>query len=794
MKTKRPALTLFVLIALTRAFGLLRSVLLARLWGSGNEAAAFELSQQISAFLYDTCISTVITLMFIPAYVRQKDGNAKDGFVSALLFPVFLTCTLLYLPLILFPKAVLTVIASGTDPILLSKSAPILSITAIGRITLSLSCLFVGVLQSEEQAVTAAGLYCLSSLVSLTASALFSRLLTAFSLSALLSVLDIGLLVALTASVRRRHAVSMTLTRRFTVTRPMMLRAFWVILSGIFLPLLTLLASLSSAVIGEGRGVSLLGYASKLVLLTAALFTSVTHAAYYAAMAKAHDKRKTLKRLLLRLLILSASAALAILVLADPLVDLLYRSSALTADDLSTLILLLSLYAPSVIALTLSSLLSDYAYLSNQTAHIAISNLAAIALSAICFLLLDTHTLWQIPLFFTFCAYLRLLFTAITVFSKRERDKPRLLLVLSDANIGGAGRWLITYLKSADISAFDVSVALPKNAALRDEITRLGFPVYTMGSERSFSFSNTLAALRVMLAVRPDIVNTSASLSARIAAVVARVPIRLYTRHCVYPPNSFFKSRAVRLCHRLLCRILSPNAIAVAHEAKDNLVAMGVGKNRITVIENGVFPIRNDREAGKRVRESYGIRNEPTVVICARLEKDKSVHTLIEAIAHLKEQNQAFHALIVGRGSEEASLKNLAKTLGVLDRVHFCGFVTNVSPYLSAADIYANCSVGSEATSLAIAEAMSVSLPIVATDYGGNPRMVKDGANGILVRRSDPVELADALLILSDKALLEKFGRASYERYASRYRADLMARRYESLYKTLLHRKGYRTV
>ncbi len=794
MKTKRPTVMLFLLIAITRLFGLIRSILLARLWGSGINAAAFELSQTVSAFLYDTCISTVIAVMFIPAYVTKRDGKSQDRFISNLLFPTLLISALLYLPLIVFPEAVLSAIAPDAAPTLLKISAPALSLTSIGRVTLSLSCLFVSVMQSENQAVTAAGFYCLSSFFSMTATAIFPKLLTAFSLSAVLAILDIGLLLALTASVRKHHTVSMTLTRRFTVTRPMMLRAFWVILSGIFLPLVTLLASLSSASISGSEGVSLIGYASKLVLLTAALLTSVTHAAYYAAMAKATDKRKALKNIVLKLLLLSSAATLALLVLADPLVTLLYRGSALSQSNLNTLVQLLSLYAPSVIALTLSSLLSDFAYLSNQTAHIAISNLAAIALSAFCFYLTDTRSLWQIPLYFTVSAYLRLFFTAITVLSKPDRDKPRLLLVLSDCNIGGAGRWLLTYLKTADTSHFDIHVALPENAALEKEITPLGFPVYTMGSERSFSIKNTVLALKLMLSLRPDVVNTSASLSARIAATLARVPVRLYTRHCVYPPKAIFQFRSVRIFHRLFSRILSPSAVAVAPEAKDNLIAMGVTPKRITVIANGVFPVQPNETAANLIRKRFHITNEPTVAICVRLEKDKSVHTLIEAIARLKKQNQTFHALIVGCGSEETFLKELSAQKGVDDRVHFCGFVSDVAPYLSAADIYANCSVGSEATSLAIAEAMSLSLPIVASDYGGNPHMVKDGSNGIIVRQSDPRELADALLILSDKVLSRKFGKASYKRYTACYRADIMAKQYESLYKTLLHRKGYRIV
>jgi glycosyltransferase involved in cell wall biosynthesis len=240
-------------------------------------------------------------------------------------------------------------------------------------------------------------------------------------------------------------------------------------------------------------------------------------------------------------------------------------------------------------------------------------------------------------------------------------------------------------------------------------------------------------------------------------------------------------------------RLLSHIAVAVAHEAKDNLVTMGIAQKRVMVIENGVSPMPRGASRGQDIRRRYGIENAHTVTICARLEKDKSIHTLIEAIAILKKRNIPFHAFIVGTGREETTLRSLTQILGVSEFVHFCGFVADVSPYLNAADVYANCSVGSEATSLAIAEAMSVSLPIVASDYGGNPHMVIDGYNGIIVKQSSSSELVDALMILTDRALCRAFGNASLERYAAHYRADRMARRYEALYQTLLQRKGYPT-
>ena len=164
---------------------------------------------------------------------------------------------------------------------------------------------------------------------------------------------------------------------------------------------------------------------------------------------------------------------------------------------------------------------------------------------------------------------------------------------------------------------------------------------------------------------------------------------------------------------------------------------------------------------------------------------------MIEAAALLTQEEQPIKILIVGKGSEEAALQNLVGTLKLTDRVYFCGFVNDVTPYLNAADVYVNCSVGTEATSLAIAEAMSLSLPIVATSYGGNVAMVKDGKNGILVPQKNPRALADALSIMTDEKLRLSFGKASYEIYTSSFSAAVMAQSNEALYQNLFTKKGY---
>ena len=144
----------------------------------------------------------------------------------------------------------------------------------------------------------------------------------------------------------------------------------------------------------------------------------------------------------------------------------------------------------------------------------------------------------------------------------------------------------------------------------------------------------------------------------------------------------------------------------------------------------------------------------------------------------------------MGSGSCEAELREQAERLGIADRVLFTGFVTGVSDYVGSMDLVVNCSYGTEATSLALAEAMSLSRPIVASTYGGNPYMVENGVNGYLVPIKDAEALAEAILrVRENPAEYDALCRGAYARYTERFTAAAMTAQMEALYRRAVAEK-----
>jgi len=108
-------------------------------------------------------------------------------------------------------------------------------------------------------------------------------------------------------------------------------------------------------------------------------------------------------------------------------------------------------------------------------------------------------------------------------------------------------------------------------------------------------------------------------------------------------------------------------------------------------------------------------------------------------------------------------------------------------------DLNVNASFGTETSSLALSEGMSVGVPALASNYGGNPRMIESGVNGFLFPPRDEQALASLLLRLhDDRALLRELSEGARRLYQEKFTAPAMVARLEGLYTRVMLDKGRR--
>ncbi|MEE0969962.1 MAG: glycosyltransferase family 4 protein [Clostridia bacterium] len=365
--------------------------------------------------------------------------------------------------------------------------------------------------------------------------------------------------------------------------------------------------------------------------------------------------------------------------------------------------------------------------------------------------------------------------------------KIKILHVLTDTNIGGAGTLLINYLHCFNKDKYDISVCLPSGAALAPLVEAEGYRVISLehGRDKSFECSAISEFHKLFKREKPDIVHTHSAFSAKLAAYLAGVKSRIYTRHCVFDMPKRLTSFPGKQINGFINNTLATRIVAVAEAARDNLIETGVDDKKITVIINGVMPVRRTSdEEKKELKKHLGISDTSFVAgIPARLEHYKGHSYLIEAVREIKEKYPNIVFLLMGEGSEEKRLKDMAVSLGVSDKIIFTGFVDDLAPYYNIMDLNLNCSYGTETSSLSLSEGMSLGIPAIATTFGGNPYMITEGVNGLLVLPKDSHAMAEAILkLLSDRELLKKLGEGAAEEYKKKFTAEAMTRQLEGIY------------
>lgn len=181
----------------------------------------------------------------------------------------------------------------------------------------------------------------------------------------------------------------------------------------------------------------------------------------------------------------------------------------------------------------------------------------------------------------------------------------------------------------------------------------------------------------------------------------------------------------------------------------------------------------------------FGIPDRPTLLFVGRLDQEKHLDELVSALPLIRRRIDA-QVVFVGSGSQHARLSALAARLGVVEHVHFSGFVSDeqLPSAYAAGDVFVMPGVA-ELQSLATLEAMASGLPVIAADAMALPHLVRPGHNGYLYRPGDIEALArHAEELLSSSAERRRMGLASRE-IARAHDATNTLKQFEELYASL---------
>lgn len=224
--------------------------------------------------------------------------------------------------------------------------------------------------------------------------------------------------------------------------------------------------------------------------------------------------------------------------------------------------------------------------------------------------------------------------------------------------------------------------------------------------------------------------------------------------------------------------------IAVSERVADRYREGGVGPERLHLVPNAIGAVQLLPRS--EARAALGVDDAPFVVgWVGRVSREKGADVFIEALGVAPE---AVSGVIVGDGPERAAVEERAGALGLGDRFTCVGAVPEASRYLSAFDAFALTS-RTEGTPMALLEAMSAGVPVVATAVGGVPAVL-DGGVGLLVPPERPEAIAEAFTrIQGDDALREALSRDGRHRVETAFGIDPWVDTHARIYREALTRR-----
>jgi len=198
-------------------------------------------------------------------------------------------------------------------------------------------------------------------------------------------------------------------------------------------------------------------------------------------------------------------------------------------------------------------------------------------------------------------------------------------------------------------------------------------------------------------------------------------------------------------------------------KTRNALVELGAPADRIKTVYFGIDHSRASPDARTdEIKENYGFSGHPVIISLRSLNPIYDIGSLVRAVPFILAKHPEARFIIVGSGSEELMLKNLAKSLKITEQVKFVGQVPyqDIPRLLASSDIYVSTSLSDAGLAASTGEAMACELPVVITDDPDNRDWVENGINGFIVPVKSPEKIAEKInVLLGDETLRKDFGK-----------------------------------
>ena len=336
----------------------------------------------------------------------------------------------------------------------------------------------------------------------------------------------------------------------------------------------------------------------------------------------------------------------------------------------------------------------------------------------------------------------------------------RILYIITKSVWGGAAKYV--YDLSTNLSGeFNIAIAAGGNDKFFKKIKQTNIPYYQISNFQRkvnplrdiFVFFEILS---LFFQLKPDIIHTNSSKAGGIAGFagwiyknISNKKIKLiFTAHgwAFAEDKSKWKIELIKLFSKITAIFYNQIICVSEYDRKIAIENNIAPKEKLITIHNGI-DIKNIKFLSKEKAQKKLINKTSPFIIgtIAEWTSNKGLIYLLEAV---KKINKNFDLILIGSGEnpdKEKLIKFIEKNK--LKNIHLIEFIPNAVNYLKAFDIFILPSL-KEGLPYTIIEAMIAEVPIIATNVGGVPEMIKNNVNGILIEPKNSQILAEKILEL----------------------------------------------
>ena len=315
---------------------------------------------------------------------------------------------------------------------------------------------------------------------------------------------------------------------------------------------------------------------------------------------------------------------------------------------------------------------------------------------------------------------------------------------------------------------------------LEEELKPAGIGYRRFNLSKNYDLRAVVPIMKYLREQKIDVVITHGfygSFIPRVSTLCARIPAFLHVEHNVSDQKRFY--------HVLINNFFSlftDRIVCVSSKARESLLEIEKPvSSKVAVIPNG---LNTERFSGSTTINRP--RDVKRVGIVGRFYEQKGHRYFIDAAALILQRDKAVEFVFVGDGPLRSDMEKRVLKAGIEAHCHFYGERSDIGELLRTFDVFVLSSLW-EGLSISLLEAQFLGVPSVVTAVGGNPEIIRDGWNGLLVPPENPEQLASAVLrVLGDEALQRKFSENAKRLVAEKYTVDTMVNAYLELISELV--------